>query len=592
MIRDELQDLVMDESTRKTATDWLMQVISGRKAVNSRNNGAEYNGAEHNGSEYREDFVSSGNVVAVAEVRRTEEMPPEPAVAFTAEDLCGAPVIPVPKAAAKNEITADDVCWVPEEMRLKPQPPVVEQPASAKLHVMPSPEQVRESDIQRPGSVRESVVASSRQTDEEVITAADIWREPAPYMVVPMLNGMDSEPEPTEITAADIARDWVLNNLSEQSGPDMPTSFRVLKSVAPAVSTADAAGPAAVATALAAEMAAPVIEASAPTIEAAAPMIEAAAAPVIEAAAVPASEMAAPVVESVAEASTQVAEEVAASTEPVMVEAPAHVDGLVGTDPEIITHGSEAPVEMPVPAVGVEAETFPEQDEADTQEIEAALAHPGDLSAQEIPAELEPEAALEQDAEAEAKASANVFAREGFWGAAAESEAGEGEIPSKAMLRGMKRAYTASGSADFEKHPEGWFSAWKTMLRLGSVLPWVARALPALESGALGVEPGPAVAPGAPGATGVAQETRQDVAGLRLVQYEIRTTVQDHSMQLKRMEEQLTRVRESVESRSSENAEVAENLRATTRLMKLGGMGLGALLLVLIVLVIVMLAHH
>lgn len=76
-----------------------------------------------------------------------------------------------------------------------------------------------------------------------------------------------------------------------------------------------------------------------------------------------------------------------------------------------------------------------------------------------------------------------------------------------------------------------------------------------------------------------------------MVQYEIRSTVHDHSLQLKRMEEQLTRVREVMESESSEHGELTESVMATVKLVRMLGMGLGALLLTLIVMVGLILVH-
>lgn len=547
-MKDELRELEMDESTRKTATDWLMQVISGKR---SNGNG--------NGSGHLEDSISGGGV-AVAEMPETE-MPraAEPAQEFTADDLCGAPVVPVVKAVApKDEITADDVCWVPEEMRLKPQPPSVQELPASNVHVMPSPETREELDLRRPGAARDPELSYLTGASETVITAADISRDPAPYMVEPTWNGRDSASEMSEITAADITRDSLVSHVLEPSVSELPTSFRVIRSIAPQATPPPAQ---------VVEAPAPVLEAAAPEIEAPAPAFEAAA-PEIEAP-VPMIEAAAPVFEAPA---------------PV-VEAPASVIEAAASFIEAPAPAPEAPTPMAEVPAGDVAEGV-----AEAHETGVISAHSEALAEKAEP-RLEPVAAEDMTSD-EAGSGENVFARQGFWGEATKGEPGEVEASRKAILRGMKRAYPGSGSEEFDKHPEGWFSAWKTMLRLGAVLPWVARALPALESGALNGEAGMADTTGATAAPGIAQETRQDVAGLRLVQYEIRTTVQDHSMQLKRIEEQLTRVRESVDSRSSEDAEIAENLRAMTKLMRLAGLGLGALLLVLIVLVIVMMAHR
>lgn len=128
--------------------------------------------------------------------------------------------------------------------------------------------------------------------------------------------------------------------------------------------------------------------------------------------------------------------------------------------------------------------------------------------------------------------------------------------------------------------PENMNAAWKTLLRLGSVLPLVARALPMMEN-----------APGGEPNTGLVHEVRQEVAGMRMVQYEMRTAVQDHALQLKRVEEQLTRMRQSMESDTSENDELVESVKSTVKLVRMMGIGLGALLAILIVMVAILMTH-
>src|SRR6185437_15764823 len=541
-----------------------------------------------NGSVHSEESASIG-AVALAEIPHSPETshneePREMISAFTAEDLCGAPAVPVVAVVAPtDEITPDDVCWVPEERRLKPQAPPIEPAPAPKLHVMPSPQKTEGLDLRRPGAPRDpefSFLTGQAQL-EPVITAADISKEPAPYVAGPTFDGVNSAPEITEVTAADISRnsDWGLNDMAP-SGPDMPTSFRVIRSAATASPRMEPDARVIEAPAPVIETPAPVTEAPAPISETPAPFVEAfvpppqafsslpeAFTPVPEAfppvpdvftplpdvftpvpeAFAPVAEPAISVIEPVRteiepalEPSSPAPEVSVATDEPVAVEAPSLSDDLSAAPPEIAAAaGAEAYPEHPAEVAGVEAPSAQEQahtQEAQATEAEKPLAHPEVLPAEQPEPELTTGTAEDKT---QVTASENVFARQGFWG-----NSGEGETSPKAILQGFKDAFPPPGSGEAGKHPEGWFSAWKTMLRLGSVLPWVARALPALESGAINADPG-AVGVTAAGSAGVAQETRQDVAGLRLVQYETRTTVQDHSMQLKRMEEQLTRVRES-----------------------------------------------
>ncbi|MGH7134462.1 MAG: hypothetical protein ACREHD_01905, partial [Pirellulales bacterium] len=124
-----------------------------------------------------------------------------------------------------------------------------------------------------------------------------------------------------------------------------------------------------------------------------------------------------------------------------------------------------------------------------------------------------------------------------------------------------------------------------------SALPWLSRALPTLEAGLpnsenAGASTDQTAAPGMPA------DVRQDVAGMRMVQYEIRTTVQDHSQNLKRLEDQLGRVREAVDSKASDDAELTASVNAAMRKLRIVGFVLGSLLLVLILLVALLVAKH
>jgi len=133
---------------------------------------------------------------------------------------------------------------------------------------------------------------------------------------------------------------------------------------------------------------------------------------------------------------------------------------------------------------------------------------------------------------------------------------------------------------ELEGRPEGMASALKALMHLGSVLPWAARLAPLFEGSMVGEQ-----------SLTASPEVRHEVAGLRLVQYEIKTTVQDHSLQLKRLEDQLTRVQESVESDSSDSASVMESVKSTAKLVRLMGIGMGVLLVVLIIMVAMLMAH-
>ena len=171
-----------------------------------------------------------------------------------------------------------------------------------------------------------------------------------------------------------------------------------------------------------------------------------------------------------------------------------------------------------------------------------------------------------------------VFARKDFlWGPERRKPVDGDED----TYSGPERRYPVPKELQqLEGRPEGWNAAVKTLLRLGSVLPWLLRVLPMLEGNV-----------GKDQTTGLSHEVRHEVADLRLVQYELRTAVQDQSLQLKRVEDQLTRIRQSLEPDSSERSGLDATVKSTVKLVRLMGMGVGALLLVLIVMVAIIMAH-
>lgn len=598
MMRDEFEDeeLATDPTARKKATDWLMQVISAKKPIN----------LNLNGSEYEED---GGVAVAVAEPAE-EPKPVKWAGEFGAEDLCGSPAVPVVRVEpvalnGKSEVTADDVCWVPEDRRLKPQPPpppAVEPAPKVLQMATPVRESQREPEVLRPEPRKPSPAAvaeefygktnlaadpvSRRSPDEVAIE--DISREPAPYVVEPMpswgafsesFHASDMLDRP--ITEADIARDWVVQSLdpTEVSGKDgvvLPFSFKVLKSKEAAATESASAAPAQLDSSPA-----PVAESSQVEAVISAPEISGAAfAHDAEAAALPEIS-----------AATAVAEpEPATATEPPALRGAAELESTPVTGPENITATvNEVPVAAESVATVIEAADEPQavlevsplpmsvpepqslEAHTSTLDPEEALPLPEATAHEVVPEEVvaAPEAAQHPE---------SVFAREGFWNGSVPGEVAASE---EAPLNvDMKPSYPAAEEQHLDessKPPEEWVSAWKALLRIGSVLPWMAKTLPAGETGLTADA-------GAPG------EVRQDVAGLRLVQYEIRTTVQDHTLQLKRMDEQLGRIRESLESKSSDS-DLVENVESMSRLIRIVGVGLGGLVLVLILLVAILLAH-
>ena len=112
-------------------------------------------------------------------------------------------------------------------------------------------------------------------------------------------------------------------------------------------------------------------------------------------------------------------------------------------------------------------------------------------------------------------------------------------------------------------------SIWRSLLQLRLLLPYIGKLLPMLDTN-LSTALTPAVAPRLDLTEvnrSVADVTRgfQDLqAGHR----EIKSYVQDHTIQLKRIDDQLIRLRESTERNTMEHQELVEDLRSASKLVR------------------------
>jgi hypothetical protein len=121
-------------------------------------------------------------------------------------------------------------------------------------------------------------------------------------------------------------------------------------------------------------------------------------------------------------------------------------------------------------------------------------------------------------------------------------------------------------------------SMWKILLQLKPLLPYLTRMLPLLELVGTGQQQN----------AGLTRELRESVSTMQVSQSDLRTAIDDHSLQLKQMEEQLIRTRELTEK---SNLLVAGKIETLSKQMWIIGAALAALLLVLIAMVGVVLAH-
>lgn len=121
---------------------------------------------------------------------------------------------------------------------------------------------------------------------------------------------------------------------------------------------------------------------------------------------------------------------------------------------------------------------------------------------------------------------------------------------------------------------------WNALLQLKVLLPYLSRLLPLL-----GVELGHAQN------SSFTNELREDVNGMRTAQRDLQGSIQEQTLQLKRVEEQLVRVREASEKNAREHAELVEDVKSIGNLVRVVAAGLGILLVVLIVMVGILMAH-
>ena len=129
-------------------------------------------------------------------------------------------------------------------------------------------------------------------------------------------------------------------------------------------------------------------------------------------------------------------------------------------------------------------------------------------------------------------------------------------------------------------------SIWRSLLQMKVLLPYIGKILPMLEGNT-----STALAPVAP-RQDLSEMTRSfgDVnkgfLDLQASQREIRGHVQEQAGQLKRIDDQLLRLRESTERNTMEHQELVEDLRSASKLVR----NLSAVMMILMVAVVAMVA--
>jgi hypothetical protein len=567
-MKDDFKDYPSDPNEQKSVSDWLMHVISGKPPIEGQPSEASQTAAPRDaGAVAVQDMPRENGRAKVAEEKKKEKTVAE----FTAEDLCGPAVfqMPAPAAPAKEEITADDLCWVPPSEAIKPHrngnsavADLMEQLRNGAPAVEAQPHKngtgekipVHEPELSRAAEIVEMkapekpapplvVEAARPQQERRAVEAKEAEHHAAAEVVE------EKKPQPEPDPAAYFLRDRVINTREPQDTTNF--SRRTMAAAAAGdheVTVADILR------------------------ERVLRQMEPAVAPF------PAK------AEPVAPEAAAIAHEDVRKKEEPPVEQVKRTKAAVESQPSPPQVQEKA---APEPSAGkVERAAKPA---AVAEELPLALPQVIEIATSRVE-ELSSAAKTESHAGV-AVGAKSVFAQEGIWGDTTRvDDAAREEEPSfieeDPMYQASKRGYLKPEElqelehAMEEEKPENLSSALKTLVRLGSVLPWISRATPGAEGG-----------PGTEMETGLSHEGRHEIANLRMIQYEIRSTVHDHSLQLKRMEELMIRVRESMESDTRESMDLGESMKSTAKLLRLVGIGLGVLMVVLIVMVGLGLGH-
>lgn len=114
---------------------------------------------------------------------------------------------------------------------------------------------------------------------------------------------------------------------------------------------------------------------------------------------------------------------------------------------------------------------------------------------------------------------------------------------------------------------------WKTLSQFKGLLPYASRLMPLLELAGRAAQ---ATSPAA------SNELRQGLVELQTSQSDLQLAVRDQTKQLRRFEDQVTRLTDSAEKIARDQSELAENVRSIRSLVRGAAIFLGLLLIALL----------
>ncbi|ACO33051.1 MULTISPECIES: hypothetical protein [Acidobacterium] len=97
---------------------------------------------------------------------------------------------------------------------------------------------------------------------------------------------------------------------------------------------------------------------------------------------------------------------------------------------------------------------------------------------------------------------------------------------------------------------------WKTLLQFKGWLPFITRLLPLLDMATGHAQTSSSTA------AALSNDLKQGVGNIQKSQQDLRITLQDQTLQLKRFEDQVARMRESTEKNSLEHSELVEDVKS------------------------------
>ncbi len=130
-------------------------------------------------------------------------------------------------------------------------------------------------------------------------------------------------------------------------------------------------------------------------------------------------------------------------------------------------------------------------------------------------------------------------------------------------------------------------SIWRSLLHLKLLLPYIGKLLPLLEGGfATVMTPALAAKPDLSEFHNSLDTVNRGFLDLQAGNRDIRIHVQEQAVQLKRIDDQLVRLRESTERQTMEHQELVEDLRSASKMVR----GLSTAMIILLVVVTGMVA--